>query len=325
MSGYTSPRALSTRTSSTVSSSPSLTPAKARDLELYDEPEIELYNDKASLAKDVQAMLPLWRDLMIAVHPAPGYSYPTLSWLVEQFRGATRGLFVVNPVKSAEDTVTVTAAVFVMSSSEVAKEVRQWFDGNIYNKQRSIIVSSFPASRYIPITPATTQSNAVSLPIGAGNISPSSASTTTSRNNNIDYTPLQQLVQIDKVFSLPNGRTGVCGSMTLTDVKSLLPQDEEDCRSRVLLVKRCHKLGLSSSVLLKDYFDKLVGKKDAVEMVLMLPLKSRYNTRSSKPLPPKTGFVVFSDPTDALIARAHGSLQCVLGDIEIKVETYDRV
>ncbi|KAF4705330.1 hypothetical protein FOZ63_017496, partial [Perkinsus olseni] len=112
--------------------------------------------------------------------------------------------------------------------------------------------------------------------------------------------------------------------MTLTDVKSLLPQDEEDCRSRVLLVKRCHKLGLSSSVLLKDYFDKLVGKKDAVEMVLMLPLKSRYNARSSKPLPPKTGFVVFSDPTDALIARAYGSLQRVLGDIEIKVETYDR-
>ncbi|EER16240.1 hypothetical protein Pmar_PMAR003703 [Perkinsus marinus ATCC 50983] len=297
----------------------------SRELKVCGDPEVELYNDVATLAKDVKAMLPLWRDLMIAVHPAAGYSYPTLSWLTEQFRGATRGLFVVNPVKSIEDTVTVTAAVFVMNTAETAREVHQWFNDDVKG-ERSVIVSSFPASSTKPLSPVTDRRSrhTVSLP-RVESFSPSCDSITTADTHDSDYAPLEQLVQIDKVFPLQNGRTGVCGSMTLTDVKSLLPQDEEDCRGRVLLVKRCHKLGLSSSVLLKDYFDKLVDKKDAVTMVLMLPLKSRYNARSSRPLPPKTGFVVFSDPADALIARAYGSLQHVLRDVEIKVETYDRV
>ncbi|EER02902.1 hypothetical protein Pmar_PMAR012758, partial [Perkinsus marinus ATCC 50983] len=119
------------------------------------------------------------------------------------------------------------------------------------------------------------------------------------------------------------GTTGVCAVLTLNDVKDLLPPTEAECCARVLMVKRCHRLGNKCSMKIKTYFDALLGKQDAVEHVLMLPLKSRCPSKCGRPVPPKTGFVVFRESSDAMMARSVGSDQLVNDNAVIKVETYD--
>ncbi|KAF4708085.1 hypothetical protein FOZ63_023912, partial [Perkinsus olseni] len=131
----------------------------------------------------------------------------------------------------------------------------------------------------------------------------------------------KDLMQIDEICELPDGTPSICGVMALGDVKMLLPQDETECQARVLMVKRCHKLGARCSLKLKAYFDTVLGHDGAVEHVLMLPLKARCTARRG--VPPKTGFVVFRNPADALLARALGSEQVVEPEASIKVETFD--
>ncbi|KAF4665464.1 hypothetical protein FOZ61_010876 [Perkinsus olseni] len=131
----------------------------------------------------------------------------------------------------------------------------------------------------------------------------------------------KDLMQIDEICELPDGTPSICGVMALGDVKMLLPQDETECQARVLMVKRCHKLGARCSLKLKAYFDTVLGHDGAVEHVLMLPLKARCTARRG--VPPKTGFVVFRNPADSLLARALGSEQVVEPEASIKVETFD--
>ncbi|KAF4670319.1 pecanex-like 4 [Perkinsus chesapeaki] len=251
-------------------------------------PDLSFFADEESLTDAVRPLLESSTNkrVMLAVHARLMSMPPSANWIIDQLSNASRILLVISPTSTSLNDIRCAVCVAVMRTEEEADYLCT--PGRLGSR---VTVTSF----FNPVLPGT--NDLVSIP-GS-----------------------KDLMQIDEICEMPDGTPSICGVMALGDVKMLLPQDEAECQARVLMVKRCHKLGARCSLKLKAYFDTVLGHDGAVEHVLMLPLKARCTARRG--VPPKTGFVVFRQPTDAMLARALGSEQIVEPEASIKVETFD--
>ncbi|KAF4688624.1 hypothetical protein FOZ60_002541 [Perkinsus olseni] len=273
---------------------------------LETESSVRFFIDEAALVREVLEMLPEKRRLMVAIHPQQSSAPPTLNFVTSRLPPAVESLFVLAPSPAAatgfDDALRVAVAVLVLP--EVADVVKVCSPGVL---GPLVTVTSFDS----PLSPYDFNDLSVAEP------------KETPQRHDHHEAPMDDLLSIDDIYTTTTGSTGVCAVLTLNDVKNLLPPTEAECRARVLMVKRCHRLGNRCSTRIKAYFDALLGKKDAVEHVLMLPLKSRCPSKCGRPVPPKTGFVVFREAADAMLARSIGSDQMVNNNAVIRVETYD--
>ncbi|KAF4671934.1 hypothetical protein FOL47_001088 [Perkinsus chesapeaki] len=284
---------------------------------------VRFFRDEEALVHEVLELLPSLRHLMVAIHAKDISSPPTMNFLTSRLPSALQSLFVLAPAASSDapkvDALRIAVAVLVLPDVEdVAKVCVSGALGPL------VTVTSFDS----PVLPQVEVDTELlkNVPVGATRKSSPQRyyKPVEQQHHHVEEgAPINDLLSIDDIYTTNTGSTGVCAVLTLTDVKNLLPPTEEECCSRVLLVKRCHRLGSRCSTKIKSYFDNLLGKKDAVEHVLMLPLKSRCPSKCGRPVPPKTGFVVFREPCDAMVARSVGSDQVVNGNAIIKVETYD--